>query len=108
MNWKANGINEFIADSMEQVKVVYDVVKTMKDNLTHIEETLEGYNRPLLVRKPKPVVKDEFEREHKNMIKSATQRSKMGVSRSTTWLKKQTRSYVPPTPAVIGVLMSIS
>jgi dynein heavy chain len=69
MNWKSNQINEFISDSMEQVKVVHEVCKTMKDNLNHIEETLESYNKPLLVRKPKPVVKDEFEREHKAVIK---------------------------------------
>lgn len=69
MNWKANGINEFIADSKEQVDAVNEVVKTMKDNLFTVQSTLAAYNRPLLVRKVKPVVKDEFEREHKGLVK---------------------------------------
>ena len=69
MNWKSNGINEFISDSQEQVNAVNEVVKTMKDNLHSINSTLLSYNRPLLVRKVKPIVKDEFEREHKALVK---------------------------------------
>ena len=69
MNWKSNGINEFIAESMEQVTAVNEVVRTMKENMRLITEQLLTYNKPLLTRKPKPALKDEFEREHKNMVK---------------------------------------
>jgi dynein heavy chain len=69
LNWKANGINEFIADSMEQVTSVNDIVRTMKENLRTVTEQLAGYRKPLMQRKTKPTVKEEFEREHKNMVK---------------------------------------
>lgn len=69
MNWKSNGIHEFIADSMEQVAIVSEVVKTMKENLRNINEQLYKNSKPLLVRKNKPVIKDEFEKEHKNLVK---------------------------------------
>jgi dynein heavy chain len=69
MNWKTTGISEFINDSMEQVKNVSEVVRTMKNNLRGVHEQLTLYNKPLLVRKTKPVAKDEFEREHKNYVK---------------------------------------
>ncbi len=69
MNWKSNGITEFIADSMEQVKAVSEVVRTMKNNLRGVNEQLMLYNKPLLIRKSKPIAKDEFEREHKNFSK---------------------------------------
>jgi len=69
MNWKTNGINEFIVECMEQVTSVSDVVRTMKDNLRDITEQLAGYKKPLMQRKVKPIVKDEFEREQKNIVK---------------------------------------
>ena len=33
MNWKTNGINEFIIESMEQITSVNEVVRTMKENM---------------------------------------------------------------------------
>eukprot|EP01042_Synura_sphagnicola_P001438 gene1438-1642_t len=69
MNWKSSGISEFIADAMEQVTAVSEVVRTMKENMRLVNDQLAGYNKPLMVRKTKPVVKEEFEREHKNLVK---------------------------------------
>ena len=68
MNWKSPGITEFIADCMEQVTLVSEVVKTMKDNMRSVNDQLASYSKPLLQRKNKPAIKEEFEREHKNMI----------------------------------------
>lgn len=69
MNWKSNGITEFIADCMEQVQVVAEVMRTMKNNLKGVNEQLLQYTKPLIIRKNKPVAKDEFEKEHKNFVK---------------------------------------
>lgn len=69
MNWKSSGITEFIADSMEQVKAASEVVRSMKNNLKGVNDQLLSYNKPLLVRKTKPVLKDEFEKDHKNFVK---------------------------------------
>ena len=87
MNWKTTGINEFIADAMEQVKAVYDVVKTMKDNLKMIDEQLHSYNHPLLSRKPKPISKEDFEKEHKNMVKERYTEIKEGGKHIHSMLK---------------------
>jgi dynein heavy chain len=69
LNWKSANITEFIGDVMESVKVVSSVNQTMKHNFEYVQQTINSYNKPLLARKPKPVVKEEFDREHKNMIK---------------------------------------
>lgn len=33
LNWRSNGINDFIAESMDKVNAVDEVVRTMKNNL---------------------------------------------------------------------------
>ncbi|CAM9131888.1 unnamed protein product, partial [Ectocarpus fasciculatus] len=78
LNWKANGINEFIADSMEQVTAVNDIVRTMKENLRSVTEQLQSYKKPLMQRKAKPMVKDEFDREHKLLLKDRYSEIKEG------------------------------
>jgi dynein heavy chain, axonemal len=87
MNWKSNGITEFIADAMDQVTVVNDIVKKMKDNLHSINEQLNTYNKPLLQRKPKPVAKDEFEKDHKNYVKERYTEIKEGGKHIQTMVK---------------------
>lgn len=87
MNWKSNGITEFIADAMDQVTVVNDIVKKMKDNLHSINEQLKTYNKPLLQRKPKPVAKDEFEKDHKNYVKERYTEIKEGGKHIQTMVK---------------------
>ena len=46
MDWKSNGTNEFIVDSMEQVNALDDVVRTMKENLRLITEQFVSYKKP--------------------------------------------------------------
>ena len=87
LNWKANGISEFIKEANEQVSVVSDIVTTMKENLTNVNDQLEQYNKPLLTRKVKPIVKEEFEREHKNMIKELYTHIKEGGKLIQTMVK---------------------
>ena len=65
LNWRSEGVDEFIAKSMEQVTKVHGILKTMKDNFTAIEEILQNWDKPIIDRKSKPVEKDEFERSAK-------------------------------------------
>ncbi len=46
MDWKSNGINEFIVNFMEQVNALNDVVRIMKENLRLITSQLVSYNKP--------------------------------------------------------------
>ena len=87
MNWKSNGITEFIGDAMEQVTVVNEIVKKMKDNLRSINDQLRTYNKPLLQRKAKPIAKDEFEKEHKNYVKERYTEIKEGGKVIQTMVK---------------------
>jgi dynein heavy chain, axonemal len=66
--WKTDGsaIDDFINQSMEQVKQVFEVMRTMKTSLCEVQGVLRGWDAPLMERKPKPVDRDEFERSHKN------------------------------------------
>lgn len=88
MNWKSPGITEFIADCMEQVTLVSEVVKTMKDNMRSVNDQLASYSKPLLQRKNKPAIKEEFEREHKNMIKERYSDIKEGGKAIHTMVKE--------------------
>jgi len=65
-----DGVDVFIADAMNKVTVVHDVLKTMKDNFTAIEQIILKWNDLLITWKAKPVAKDDFERDQKVLIKS--------------------------------------
>eukprot|EP01035_Chromulina_nebulosa_P017812 gene17812-23422_t len=86
-NWKSQNINEYISESMDQIVVVSSIVKTMKDNLKLINDNLHMYNKPLLQRKNKPINKEEFEKEHKNLIKERYTEIKEGGKAIHTMVK---------------------
>ncbi|KAL7443397.1 hypothetical protein ACHAXH_005661 [Discostella pseudostelligera] len=65
LNWRSDGVTEFIGDSMEQVKVVHGILKTMKDNLGAVQGIANKWKRPMFERKTKPMAKEEFERAFK-------------------------------------------
>ncbi|KAL7489135.1 hypothetical protein ACHAW6_014715 [Cyclotella cf. meneghiniana] len=65
LNWKSDGIDEFLANSTEQVKVVHGIMKTMKDNLAAMQDIIKKWDRPMIERKTKPMEKDEFDRSFK-------------------------------------------
>jgi dynein heavy chain len=65
LNWRAERVDEFIEASMIEVKVVHEVLKTMKDNFTEVETHMTKWDVPLVERKAKPVDKDELERTSK-------------------------------------------
>jgi dynein heavy chain len=72
---------------MEQVKTVSEVVRTMKNNLQEVSDALKAYNKPLLIRKTKPLAKDEFDREHKNFVKEKYTEIKDGGKQIHTLVK---------------------
>mgnify|MGYP006088426625 CR=1 FL=1 len=71
LNWRSTGVEEFITESMEQVEIVHEVLKTMKDNFTAVENLMVKWDKPLIERKVKPVEKDELERMVKAIRTSA-------------------------------------
>src|SRR5690606_19435600 len=91
LNWKSSGINEFIEESMEAINSVDEVLKTMKHNLAQVADKLTQWQRPLMARKSRPVVKEEFEREHKNLIKERYAEIKDGGKQIQGLLKDTNR-----------------
>eukprot|EP00984_Skeletonema_dohrnii_P005277 scaffold1843_cov107-Skeletonema_dohrnii-CCMP3373.AAC.8 len=67
LNWQSPGVEEFIRDSMEQVKIVHGVLKTMQDNLSTMKDIIAQWERPMIERKTKPMEKEEFERTFKSL-----------------------------------------
>ena len=67
LNWQSDGVDKFIGDSMEQVKVVHVILKTMKDNLSTVQDIVKQWDRPMFERKTKPMEREEFERIFKSM-----------------------------------------
>lgn len=67
LNWQSPGVEEFIQDSMENVKVVHGILKTMKDNLAGVRDIIDQWERPMIERKTKPMEKEEFERTFKSL-----------------------------------------
>lgn len=66
LNWRSDGVTKFIEDSMEQAKVVHGKLQTMKVNLGVVQDIANKWKRPMLERKTKPMVKEEFERVFKS------------------------------------------
>ena len=62
LNWRSTGVDDFISESMGQVEIVHEVLKTMKDNFSAVESLMVKWDKPLMERKVKPVEKDELER----------------------------------------------
>ena len=56
----------------ETVNIVDEITETMKKNLTNVEDNImeKWSSKPLMERKPKPVDREEFERNHK-VVKAA-------------------------------------
>ena len=69
LNWRSPGVNEFIDETTLKVDDLYDTVLTMKNHLTGVNNMLEEHNESILTRKPKPMPKDEFDKEYKISVK---------------------------------------
>jgi len=78
MDWLSTSINEFITECMEAVKYTSEVLRTLKSNMNETIETLDSWAKPIMERKPKPAVLDDFERALKGMQKDGAQMIKDG------------------------------
>ena len=88
LNWKSDGVDEFIAESMEQVKIVHDILKTMKDNLAAVQDIVQKWDKPMIERKTKPMEKEEFQRSFKALKTSSHSDIKEAGKQIHTLLKE--------------------
>jgi len=93
LNWRSDGIEAFIGESMKQVTVVHNILKTMKDNFAAIEDILHSWDTPLLERKAKPVEKEEFERAAQ-LIKTSKYSSIKDTGKKIHYLLKDTNKVL--------------
>jgi dynein heavy chain len=69
LNWKSQAVREFIDDTERTVEDLYSTVKAMKNQLAEVTEELRKHNISMLTRKPKPMPRDEFDKDYKTAIK---------------------------------------
>ena len=51
LNWKSNGIDNFITEAMSDVRAINNIISVMKSNLRRVEVLLDGWkSRPLFER----------------------------------------------------------
>ena len=61
MNWKSNGIEIFIAETMTEMRDVSDMLLMLKSNLRHIEVTVQNWRTlPVFERASKPMLIADF------------------------------------------------
>ncbi len=70
LSWKNEGIEAFIDETMQTVKMLKEVMRTMKTNLGNMSAVIQSWNSTIMERKLKQVDVDEFERMHKQSMAS--------------------------------------
>jgi dynein heavy chain len=68
LKWKSPEVNEFISKSHKEVDDVFKIMNKMKEDLVRIRECLEEFNKPLVERKPKTVIPEEFYTGHQALM----------------------------------------
>ena len=70
MNWKSNGIDVFISETMTEMKEVSDMLLMLKKNLRHIEATVESWRTlPVFERANKPMLINDFLAMQKKVVR---------------------------------------
>ena len=70
MNWKSNGIDLFIQESMTCVKTADTILHTLKVNLQKSEDIMEQWTHaPLFQREAKPMLCKEYGLSHRTVLK---------------------------------------
>jgi len=86
--WEGNNTDDFIKKSHDAVEKVYKIVNKMKDDLSKIRDCLDGMNKPLIERKPKPTAPDEFLNIHQASINASHQRIRQDGNVITKLIKE--------------------
>ena len=61
-------VGAFIEECFETVNIVDEITETMKINLTNVNNIMEKWSsKPLMERKPRPVDREETDRNHKTV-----------------------------------------
>ncbi|TYZ65632.1 hypothetical protein PybrP1_006817 [[Pythium] brassicae (nom. inval.)] len=94
LNWKSNGVDAFIDECRKAVEGAHEIVTSLKDNLSTIQDTLGAWNSPLLERQAKPVAVSEHERLHKSYIVQRTLKVREGATEIHRRLKQSSASIV--------------
>ena len=93
LNWKSNGIENFITDAMSEIKTVDNTLSVMKSNLRRIETLLESWmTKPLFERTAKTASVVDFEALLHSVKKSQYHTIKEGGQEVHKLLKDTNRS----------------
>lgn len=68
LKWKSPEVNDFIAKSHKEVDDVFKIMNKMKEDLVRIKESLEEFNKPLVERKVKTAIPEEFYTGHQALM----------------------------------------
>ena len=61
LNWKSNGIELFISESMTEAKELTEILQTLKGTMKRVEETVDIWSsQPIFDRAMKPVLMDDI------------------------------------------------
>jgi len=76
LNWKSHGISDFIQHSMTQVSETESILKTLKENVTKIQDVLEKwYSNPLMERKDQRIYGvEELQMQHEEVVQDRCDR----------------------------------
>lgn len=88
LNWNSVGVDSFIDEARKCVQNATEIVSSLQENLSLIQETLSAWNVSLLERQPKPVTITEHERSHKSHIVQRTLRLREGAAEIHRRLKQ--------------------
>ena len=88
LNWRSDGIDDFISDAMSHVRKFHGILKTMKDNIKGIEDILDSWDKPMIDRKAKPVDIEEYQRSLKILRSNKYSEIKDSGKKIHTFLKE--------------------
>jgi dynein heavy chain len=89
MNWKSNGIDLFIQESMTCVKTADTILNTLKVNLQKSEDIMEQWTHaPLFQREAKPMLCKEYGLSHRTVLKQRYPMFKEGGHKVLELLKE--------------------
>lgn len=68
LRWNSDNINKFIANALQIVTLVDELVRKMKENVRKMHEMMEKWVKPLYERKNKAMLAEDVEQTHTAMV----------------------------------------